>query len=208
MKRLLFVLIAGVSFTVANAQGSVQFGVKGGLNIANMNVSNGFNGYSYSTLANFNLGVFLKIPVVRFFSFQPELYYSGQGFKVDDGNGGTTTEHVNYLNIPVLAKFTFPPGFFLETGPQLGFKLNAKDKYSDGTTQDVSSYYNSADFSWVIGAGYKIPMAPVAIDLRYNVGVTNVADDAQYGTGYGQYGVRNGVFQLDLMFTLFKAPRR
>jgi len=208
MKRLLFVLIAGVSFTVANAQGSLQFGIKGGLNIANMNVSNGFNGYSYSTLANFNLGVFLKIPVVRHFSVQPELYYSGQGFKFDDGNGGTTTEHVNYLNVPILAKYTFPVGFFLETGPQLGFKLNAKDKFADGTTQDISSYYNSADFSWVIGAGYKIPMAPVAIDLRYNVGVTNVANDAQYGNGYGQYGVRNGVFQLDLMFTLFKAPGR
>lgn len=208
MKKLLFVLIAAVSFTVANAQGQLQFGAKGGLNIANMNVSNGFNGYSYSTLANFNLGVFLKIPVVRYFSVQPEVYYSGQGFKFDDGNGGTTTEHVNYLNIPVLAKFTFPVGLFLETGPQLAFKLNAKDKFADGSTQDVSSYYNSADFSWVIGAGYKIPMAPVAIDLRYNVGVTNVANDAQYGNGYGQYGVRNGVFQLDLMFILFKAPTR
>jgi len=207
MKRLLFVLIAGVSFTVANAQGSLQFGIKGGLNLSTITVSNGFNGYSYSTLPNFNAGVFLKVPVVSHFSVQPELYYSGQGFKADDGSGGTYSEHVNYLQIPVLAKFTTRTGFFLETGPQVGLKLNAKDK-ENGVSQDVSSAYNNADFSWVFGAGFKIPMAPVGFDLRYNVGVTNVANDAQYGNGYGQYGVRNGVFQLDLMFTLFKAPGR
>jgi len=203
MKKLLFVFIAGISFATANAQGSLQFGVKGGLNLSNITVSNGFDGYSYSSLASFNAGLFLKVPVVRFFSIQPELYYSGQGFKADDGSGGTYSEHVNYLDIPVLAKFTTRPGLFLETGPQLGVKLNAKDK-ENGISRDVSSAYNSADFSWVFGVGYKIPMAPVAIDLRYNAGITNVANDSYYGNSYGQYGVRNGVFQLDLMFILFQ----
>lgn len=226
MKRLLVVLIAFASFTTVNAQrygggygrgggysdggsiGQIQFGVKGGLNLSTVTVSNGFDGYSYSTLANFNAGVFLKIPVVRFFSVQPEVYYSGQGFKgVDGSTGFNYSEHVNYLNIPVLAKFTTRSGFFLETGPQLGLKLNAKDK-EQGVSTDASAYYNSADFSWVFGAGYKIPMAPVAIDLRYNAGITNVANDAQYGNGYGQYGVRNGVFQLDLMFILWHAPAK
>ena len=201
MKKLLIFFIAGTSFSMANAQ-QLQFGVKGGLNISNITVSNGFNGYSYSTLASFNAGAFLKIPVVRFFSIQPELYYSGQGFKADDGSGGTYSEHVNYLNIPILAKFTTRSGFYLETGPQIGVKLSAKDK-ENGLSQDVSSAYNSADFEWAFGLGYKIPMAPVGIDLRYNVGITNVANDSYYGNGYGQYGVRNGVFQLDVFFILF-----
>lgn len=200
-KLLIFFIAAGISVSVASAQ-ELQFGVKGGLNIANITVSNGFNGYSYSTLASFNAGAFLKIPVVSFFSVQPELYYSGQGFKADDGSGGTYSEHVNYLNIPVLAKFTTRSGFFLETGPQIGIKLSAKDK-ENGISQDVSSAYNSADLDWAFGLGYKIPMAPVGIDLRYNVGITNVANDSYYGNGYGQYGVRNGVFQLDLYFVLW-----
>src|ERR1700761_4895839 len=123
MKKLLFVFIAGLSFTMASAQGQIQFGVKGGLNLSTVTVSNGFDGYSYSTLASFNAGVFLKIPVVRFFSVQPEVYYSGQGFKgVDGSTGFNYSEHVNYLNIPVLAKFTTRSGFYLETGPQLGLK--------------------------------------------------------------------------------------
>ncbi len=206
MKKLLFVLIAaGISCSTAIAQGTLKFGAKGGLNLANVSVSNGFNGYSYSSLPDFNVGLFLKLPVARFFSIQPELYYSAQGFRFDDGTGtgGTVSEHVNYLQIPLLAKFTSRSGFFAETGPQLGIKLNAKDK-ENGVSNDISGAYNSADFSWAFGIGYKVPAAPVALDLRYNVGISNIANDPNYGSGYGQYGVRNGVFQLDLMFILFQ----
>jgi hypothetical protein len=207
MKKLALILIAGISFTMANAQGQIQFGAKGGLNLSNVTVSNGFDGYSYSTLANFNAGVFLKVPIVRFFSVQPEVYYSGQGFKDNNGSGGTYSVHMNYLNIPVLAKFTHRSGLFLETGPQLGLKLSAKQN-EEGVSQDVSSGFNSADFSWVFGAGFKIPMSPVGFDLRYNAGIINVANDSYYGNGNGQYGVRNGVFQLDMFVVLFKTPGR
>ena len=204
MKKLVLILFAGISFAAAHAQGQVQFGIKGGLNLSTVTVSNGFNGYSYNTLPNFNAGVFLKIPVVRFFSVQPEIYYSGQGFKSDDGSGGEYSEHVNYLNIPVLARFATRSGVYLETGPQLGIKLSAKDK-EQGVSTDISSAYNSADFSWVFGVGYKFPMSPVGIDFRYNAGIINVANDGYYGNSYGQYAVRNDVFQLGLTVVLWKS---
>ena len=204
MKKLVLVLFAGITFATAHAQGSFQFGVKGGLNVSNVTVSNGFNGYSYSSLANFNAGVFVGIPVIHGLSIQPEIYYSGQGFKSNDGSGGEYAEHVNYLNIPVLAKYSWPYGLFIEAGPQLGLKLSAKDK-ENGVSTDISSAYNSADLSWVFGIGYKIPMSPVSFDFRFNTGLLNVANDSYYGNGYGQYGVRNGVFQLDVFFILFKA---
>jgi hypothetical protein len=205
MKKLALILFAGISFATARAQGQFQFGVKGGLNVSNVTVSNGFNGYSYSSLANFNAGVFFKIPVaVRGLSIQPEVYYSGQGFRSNDGSTGEYSEHVNYLNIPVLAKYTWPGGFFLETGPQLGLKLNAKDK-ENGVSTDISSAYNGADFSWVVGIGFKIPQTPVGFDFRYNTGILNVANDSYYGNGYGQYAVRNDVFQIDLNIVLWKS---
>jgi Outer membrane protein beta-barrel domain len=206
-KKFVLILFAGISFATANAQGQLQFGIKGGLNLSTVTVSNGFDGYSYSALPNFNAGVFVKIPVVRFFSVQPEVYYSGQGFKDNDGSGGEYSEHINYLNIPVLAKFTSRSGLFLETGPQVSLKLSAKEK-ENGLSEDVSSGYNSADFSWVFGAGYKFPASPVGFDFRYNTGITNIANDSYYGNGYGQYAVRNGVFQIDLYVILFHTPGR
>jgi transposase len=104
----------------------------------------------------------------------------------------------------VLAKYTWPGGFFLETGPQLGLKLNAKDK-ENGVSTDISSAYNGADFSWVVGIGFKIPQTPVGFDFRYNTGIINVANDSYYGNGYGQYAVRNDVFQIDLNIVLWKS---
>ncbi len=207
MKKLALVFFTAISFATAHAQGQLQFGVKGGLNISNVTVSNGFDGYSYSSLVNFNAGVFLKIPfLARGLSLQPEVLYSGQGFKGNDGSGsgGEYSEHVNYLNIPVLAKYTWPGGFFLETGPQLSVKLNAKDK-ENGISQDISSAYNGADFSWVVGIGFKIPESPVGFDFRYNTGILNIANDGYYGNGYGQYAVRNEVFQIDLSIVLWKS---
>lgn len=205
MKKLALVFFTAVSFATAHAQGQFQFGVKGGLNVSTVTVSNGFDGYSYSSLANFNAGVFFKIPFLApGLSLQPEVLYSGQGFKSNDGSGGEYAEHVNYLNIPVLAKYTWPGGFFLETGPQLSLKLNAKDK-ENGISQDISSAYNGADFSWVVGIGFKIPQSPVGFDFRYNTGILNIANDSYYGNGYGQYAVRNEVFQIDLNIVLWKS---
>jgi hypothetical protein len=200
MKKLVLVLFAGITFARAHAQGQIQLGAKAGVNFATVTDN---EGYSARTLVNFNAGLYLKIPVVQSFSVQPEVYYSGQGFKGYD-NGTSYSEHVNYLEIPVLAKFTTRSGFYLETGPQLGFLLSANDK-EEGVSTDAKPYYNSADFDWVFGAGFKIPMSPVGIDFRYNAGITNIANASGYGNGYGQPAVRNNVFQLGLTVVLWKS---
>jgi hypothetical protein len=203
MKKLVLILFAGISFATANAQGQFAFGIKGGLNLSDISVSNGFDGYTYSILPDYNIGAYFKVPLpVRDLYIQPEIGFSAQGFKGYDPTDGSYSEHVNYFNIPVLLKYAHRTGLFVETGPQLGIKLNAK-LVEDGVSTDYSSAYNSADFSWVFGIGFKIPMSPVSIDVRYNTGLLNVANDSYYGNGYGEYGVRNGVGQIDVMIDLF-----
>ena len=205
MKKLVLILFAGITFATANAQGQFAFGIKGGLNLSSVTISNGFNGYTYSILPNFNAGAYFKFPLpVRDLYIQPEISYSGQGYKGNDGVTGTYSEHINYLNIPVLVKYAHRTGLFVETGPQLGFKLSAKDVEA-GISNDASSAYNSADFSWVFGIGFKIPLSPVSVDIRYNTGLLNVANDANLGNGYGQYGLRNDVGQIDVLIDLFHA---
>ena len=56
-----------------------------------------------------------EIPIANRFSFQPELLYSGQGSSVN----------LNYLNIPLMAKYNLTKEFSLEAGPQIGFLLSA-----------------------------------------------------------------------------------
>jgi len=204
MKKLVLVFLAGISFaTAANAQ--FQFGVKGGVNFSNVN-GDGLDGVSTSSLTGFNAGVYFKLPLAHHLAIQPELVYSGQGFKISE-SGITATQHENYFNVPVLLKYTYA-GLFLETGPQFGFLMSANEKVQ-GTSEDNKSGFNSSDIAWVFGVGFKIPTTPVSIDARYNLGISNIANNSDNSGGGSSSGsVHNGVFQLGLMISLFNAPVR
>jgi hypothetical protein len=197
MKKLALVLLAGFSFAAAHAQ--FAFGIKGGANISNVN---GSDVSGTNSLVGFNAGAYLKLPVTKHLTIQPEFDYSGQGFKVTN-SGVTTTQHENYIDIPVLLKYHVA-GVFIETGPQAGFLVSAKAS-QQGVSLDDKASYNSAEFSWVFGAGVKIPMTPISLDARYNFGLSNIFSSSQTpdnGT------VHNGTFQIGIMINLFSAPIR
>lgn len=198
MKKLALVFLAGFSFATSNAQ--FQFGVKAGANFSSLS---GSDVQDAKSLVGLNAGVFAKLPVAHSISIQPELLYSGQGAKFDNGTF-TETQHVNYFNIPVLLKYQNFTGFFLETGPQIGFLLSANDKIS-GTSTDDKAYFKSSDFSWVFGVGYKVPTTRLSIDARYALGISNIEDTDKTGnTGK----IRNGQFQIGLMYALFSVGKK
>ena len=197
MKKLVLVLFAGITVASANAQ--VQFGVKAGGNFA---TQTGSDAGDSRTLFGFNAGVFLKLAIQRGVSVQPELVYSGQGARYDVG-GVTSSYHANYLNIPILLKFSHGSGAYFETGPQFGFLTSASVHQGGNSTDDKNSYHSS-DLAWVFGIGYKIPQSPVGIDFRYNVGLTNV-EDREFTGEHGS--VRNDVLQLGITYVLFNSRR-
>lgn len=196
MKKLALVLCAGLSLaTAANAQ-SIQLGLKAGANFSNVS-GNGTQGVSTSSLIGFNGGAYLGIGFTDNLFIQPELVYSAQGFK-ESQSGYSATQDENYFNIPVLVKYKLPVGLYFQTGPQVGILLSAKAKESGVSVSD-KQYYKSTDFAWVVGAGFQIPATQLSIDVRYNIGLANVADNSTAGSGT----VKNGVFQVGLMYTLF-----
>ncbi|HTI91556.1 MAG TPA: porin family protein [Puia sp.] len=196
MKKLALVILAGISFATANAQ--FQFGAKGGLNFATLSGSD-IDGAK--TLVNFNVGVFARLPLVDRLSLQPELVYSVQGAKFNDPD---ESHHVNYLNIPVLLRYSAGSGFGIYTGPQVGFLLAAHNKF-DGNSINEKDFFKSADFAWAVGLNYRIPSTKLGIDARYNFGISNIEDQ----TNSNQNGtVRNNVFQLGLTYILFSTGRK
>lgn len=196
MKRLALILIAGISFATAQAQ--FQFGAKGGANFAN--ISDAW-GNSSRTQFNFNLGFFFKLPVARHVAIQPELYYSGEGDKYIDA-GITGTDHLNYINLPILLKLTGRTGLYFETGPQFGFLVGANTTYQ-GVSQDIKSDIASGNFAWVFGMGFKIPLSPVGIDLRYNAGLSNINNYQGDNTV-----IHNNVLQFDVTYVLFSTGKK
>jgi hypothetical protein len=190
MKKLILILFVLCSAFTAGAQ--IQFGVKAGLNIANLTMSGIQYGASTSSRADFNGGVLASLPLFSSFYLQPELMYSGQGLSYSNSTANGTANY-GYLNLPVLFKYQHASGLFAETGPQIGFLLSAKDK-GNGNTVDIKSQTQSIDFSWAFGIGYKLQSIPMGIDLRYSLGLTNVYKYSGSGTG------KNSVFQFGLFY--------
>src|SRR5579864_1870517 len=120
MKRVFFVtaLSLGVFFVQAQRRHSessqVEYGVKGGLNVANVGVSGSTNP---DTKISGYLGLLAHIHLTEQFAVQPELLFSGQGYKYTI-NGTDYNVPLNYITLPILGQLMFGDGFRAETGPQ------------------------------------------------------------------------------------------
>jgi hypothetical protein len=201
MKKIVFLFLAAMALATANAQ--IQFGVKGGLNLANVSVSGDNGGNSYSMKPDFHIGALVSIPAFSTFTIQPELVFSGQGSKVKDNDPAdpSGTFNFQYLNVPVLLKYNASCGFFAETGPQFGILLSANAKQG-GNSVDIKSSLKSSDFDWVFGAGYILPVN-VGFDVRYNLGLQNLESNTSTGGS-----IKNGVFQIGVFYMFGEGPKK
>lgn len=168
MKKIILCAIAIMAFGFTNAQ-KTRFGVKGGLNIATIGGADDAN-----ALVGFQLGGFAEINVWKKLFIQPELLFSAQGAKFDGFNGDRDyTVNLNYINIPVLAKYYITKEFSVEAGPQLGFLVSSKNIEDE----------KSVDVSFNLGAGYNFT-DNFSVGIRYTIGLSSVYDYNDYNNGY------------------------
>jgi hypothetical protein len=186
MKKVFVITMALVAFNIS-AQ-NITYGAKTGLNFATM-VGEDAEGLDGRT--SFHLGFTAEIEISDTFSIQPELLYSSQGFKQDIDDESDTAK-VDYINLPVMAKFYVGNGFSLEAGPQIGFLVSAE---SDG--EDVKEFLESTDFALNLGAGYKIN-SKMNIGLRYSMGLTDAVKDDEEGD---DYDFKHSVFLLSFGYS-------
>jgi hypothetical protein len=187
MKKASLLVLAMTIVIVSQAQ--IRFGARGGLNISNV-VGKETSGWK--SKAGIFIGGFAEIPVLSKFSVQPELYYSMEGAKWDGEDGAKTS--LGYIKLPVLARYTLPAGFYGETGPQIGFLLNATDTY-DGEKEDIKEYLKKTEFSWVVGAGYFVT-PQIGVHARYNASFSSFYETE-----------KNSVFQIGVQYILGQAGK-
>lgn len=205
MKKLLIItLVVLFGFTYVNAQDKVQFGVKGGINISTITEDVDF--VSFDSKTCFHIGVVMELPISDKFSFQPELLYSCQGadygveFDEEPLKALVTyngTIKLDYLNIPLMAKYYVAEGFSLEAGPQVGLLLSAKDEYEypgESGEDDIKDYVKGIDFGVNFGLGYKLE-GGLNFGARYNLGLSDANDNTEE---LGDTTLKNGVFQFSV----------
>lgn len=201
MKNILLTAAAILAISYqANAQQSVKFGPKAGANFSTLS-----NLSKTKMLPGFYAGAFAEIKFSEKFAFQPELLYSSQGAKNEysENIAGVVSQHHNhdkldYINIPLIAKYYFTNAFSVEVGPQLGFLVKAdntdKITLTNGNVlteeRSFKDEVNSFDFGIAAGLAYDITSS-FFVNARYNYGFTNVGKSNQY-----YKDSKNGVTQL------------
>lgn len=203
-------LCLAIALAVALTPGTVlpaeitAIGVKGGLSAARE-----YGDFAPEKLRlGVGAGVFASVSVTRRFALQPELLFVMKGGKfpaidlTDSGGGliaiGEVTHSVDYLEIPVLARFTMhtsgrvSPTFL--AGPSLAFKLSEQARYDApvfAESHDLDTFLD-ADLGVAIGAGVEIGRGRdrVVLEVRYTGGVINAMNSA------AALGTRNGAFLI------------
>ncbi|WP_295126500.1 porin family protein [uncultured Chitinophaga sp.] len=141
-KKILF-SIAALGIAVG-ASAQARLGVKGGLNLSNITVSNDGSVDNNKMLAGWNAGLVADFPLSDILSIQPGVFYSTKGSKVERGNSGDvdyfkSTTNPAYIEIPVNFVGKIPLGgdgsnkFFIGLGPYAAFGIAGKNKYQLGS---------------------------------------------------------------------------
>jgi len=169
---------------------NVQFGLKTGVNISDVNYKNN-NNIEHNAIIGFHAGVIAHIHISNNFAVQPEIVYSTQG--TDRQNVKTK---LNYINVPLLLQYMTNNGFRLQTGPQAGFLISAKNKTGD-VEINIKDQVNSVDFAWSFGASY-LSKIGLGLDVRYNLGISNVNEDETI------VKVMNRVWQIGAFYQFIK----
>lgn len=181
MKKVLLSALLVLGLTNLNAQ-ETKFGIKGGLNFAQIRGANSLNN---DRITDFNVGVMAEIPISEKFSFQPELLYSKQGSSVN----------LDYLNLPLLGKYYLLEGLSIEAGPQVGYLLSA-----NANDVNVKSSFKTIDFGVNFGLGYKFKNG-LSLGARYNRGLSNISNGV--ATEFSSTKIKNEVFQISIGYFLF-----
>lgn len=197
MKKSIFIVAIAVMAVSATQAQEVRLGAKAGVNFASIG---GDNTDGLDGLTGFHIGALVEIPVTERFAVQPEVLYSAQGAKREVTESlfnvsfkATGKTKLDYINVPIIAKYYIVDGLAVEAGPQIGFLVKAnteskldlggidptiaqliEDKFDSGDI-DISDRTKSIDFGVALGASYRLNMG-VFFGARYTLGLSNIND--------------------------------
>ena len=141
--------------------------------------------------SGFMVGGFAVVDFGGPFALQPELRYIQRGYTIDltTSAGGQSfsadgTLKLDYIDIPVLARFEFPSGGITPhviAGPTVGFNVTSEAEFEaqgQSQTTDQSDGTSGTDFGLEFGGGvdFGLGLGTVTIDARYGLGLSNIID--------------------------------
>lgn len=177
---LLFALPAS-----GRAQGRVEWGLKGGLNVTGLRGADGW----FDTKRGVIAGAYGAFDFAPEFGVEIDALFSMRGAKIQgvgiDATGNFTGFYtkgfyiLDYLEFPILARFNAPTYGrvrpHLYAGPTVAFKVGARVLYGGSPATDLDAVRTlDSGLAGGVSADVALGTTTLVLDGRYNVGLTNV----------------------------------
>lgn len=169
----------------ARAQTPIHYGVLAGLNISS--TSGDVEDVFPESMTGFQFGGAVEFGISPTFSIRPEVVYTMKGSKDSEGDDEFRFK-TSYIEVPVLAKYTFPMQGsvrpHLMAGPAVAFNTSCDLELEIGGNEDSSSCEDEGldiagvDFGAMIGAG--VDVGAFNLGVRYEFGLTDIPDEADF----------------------------
>jgi hypothetical protein len=184
-----FLLILVILSCSQARAGRISFGVKGGLNLANISVTpKPIDVAEFKTLRGLTGGIFFSVNFGPM-AIQPEFMYARRGTQyeayIDDGFYNVHWHH-DYLEAVLLLKWSIirlgPTRPFIFAGPSYGYLSRATTVIYDTegaevTRVDSRDYFRKGELAAVFGGGFEFRagLAKFCLEGRYHLGLSSVA---------------------------------
>lgn len=184
----LFVAAAVLASAAGNAAaaGEISFGAKAGIIVSSITQTPEDWEQDKAYKTGFTGGVFMNYAFNERFAVQPELLYTQKGVRDNLYDGLILVDleaHFDYLELPVLAIYTFSPKSkprpFVYGGPSFAYCIGSELEVSASIFSvgiDFSDLTHVTDFGLVAGGGLDYPVGngSLLLDARFHLGFTNV----------------------------------
>lgn len=164
MKKVYMFLVVLALMFVSEAKAQINFGIKGGLNVTDMSLSNDV--LKSSNRTGFYIGPTVKftLPVVGL-GIDASALYDHRSAKVEAPEGGSETFKQQQIAIPINLRYGFGLGdlasLFIFAGPQFGFNVG-------GDIDEINWEWKKSNFSVNVGLGLML-VNHLQVNANYNI---------------------------------------
>lgn len=189
MKKIFtLIIVTLISISAVSAQKLISFGPRAAMNTT-FNVSKGL--VVTQGEVGWKFGATMEVRPLKFLGVSLDIMYSSVGFKREFENG-SFSYNLGYLDVPILLNVYVWRGLAIKAGIQPSIKLNGSVGVSGIEDPDIINTLNSniksGKFDVPVGIGYTFGIG-LAVDVRYNIGTTNVTNGTQYNSDTFELGI-------------------
>lgn len=154
-----------------------NFGLIAGANISNISSATNAANFNTRNLTGFSIGFDVDLSVSYPFSIMPGLLFAQKGFTANTPSG-EYTQHLQAVELPVLAKLRAGKLLSFFAGPQVSYIMSASNKYSSDFPDAIRERYEYGGaylrYQGVLGLGIGVTRS-ISIQSRYSIDLTGTS---------------------------------